>query len=296
MESRSHHQPSRTLARGGFTLIELLVVIAIIAILIGLLLPAVQKVREAAARMACSNNLKQMGLAIQNYASSYNDKLPPLSPIYATTTPPFTDSFHGELLPYMEQTALYQAAQASGNIINLTTTGVKPFVCPSDSSISSNLPTGGQTGYAATSYAANYLLFGGAGDWQRDGVHRQVRRWEHPGRHLEHGGDGRAVRVQRGDRNKQQRLAVLLRLRVELCDLRPDDSGHLPTTGRCDPDQQYRGHVFAHQCARQPAMPVDGWQRSRCLVETSRPPLGVLPAPLMTAMCCRATGNSHFPL
>ncbi len=103
--------------RFGFTLVELLVVIAIIGILVGLLLPAVQAAREAARRMQCSNNLKQMGLALHNYASSY--KVFPArkgGTFWNGSTNNSGNRFrlsgHISLLPYIEQTAMYNMIQA----------------------------------------------------------------------------------------------------------------------------------------------------------------------------------------
>src|SRR5260370_27861389 len=102
---------SKTTQPRGFTLIELLVVIAIIAVLIGLLVPAVQKVREAANRTACANNLKNLGLALHNYHDVYR-KFPPGAVGPFASLPQFAGlKHHGlgtYLLPYLEQDALFR--------------------------------------------------------------------------------------------------------------------------------------------------------------------------------------------
>ena len=151
----------------GFTLIELLVVIAIIAILIGLLLPAVQKVREAAARTQSLNNLKQMSLALHNCNDTYN-KLPSCVGCFPSQNPWATGATWGApaqhgtlyyfLLPFVEQDNIYNQIQTwSWNNSNMV---VKtPFLAPGDPSAPSNglLANWGNRG--AISYAANWFVF-----------------------------------------------------------------------------------------------------------------------------------------
>ncbi len=161
----------------GFTLIELLVVIAIIAILIGLLLPAVQKVREAAARAQCQNNLKQMGLATVNASDSNQGILPPGDGLYPNLQPADYNSYASvwfHILPYMEQRGAYEGTlqpnDPHGNNVggptgnlqtyspfwNVLNVKVKSYLCPSDPSTTFSAANWNS---GALSYAQNAQVF-----------------------------------------------------------------------------------------------------------------------------------------
>lgn len=155
--------------RPGFTLIELLVVIAIIGVLIALLLPAVQAAREAARRAQCVNNLKQIGLALHNYASTYSEALPTIG--YSGFGYPDDHSSLARLLPYLEQGNLHNLINFD---IHLGHPGrddlprevrtaaafvVSTFLCPSDGGANVHqypLPSGAVIPIASSNYAMNH--------------------------------------------------------------------------------------------------------------------------------------------
>ena len=140
--------------RRGFTLIELLVVIAIIAVLIALLLPAVQKVRDTAARTQCLNNLRQIGLALHNYQSAHKT-FPPTARYGIPGADPW--SIHARLLPFLEQANLYSRINFNGSFAAhpaVTQTRVAVYLCPYERN---DKPlTGGPVTHYPTSYGANF--------------------------------------------------------------------------------------------------------------------------------------------
>ena len=162
--------------RPGFTLIELLVVIAIIAILIGLLVPAVQKVRDAAARTQCLNNLKQIGLATHACNDTYKVLPPLVAPAhwgYLTVPGPYQNTVgftvFDWLLPFIEQGPLFTGAKRDVSTIvgsrKVYATSIPTYLCPSDpspvgpdgQSVTSN---GDADQWAIGNYSANYQVFG----------------------------------------------------------------------------------------------------------------------------------------
>lgn len=185
--------------RSGFTLIELLVVIAIIAILIALLVPAVQKVREAAARTQCTNNVKQQSLALHNF-QDVRQSLPPMANWcwwQGCKWAPDYGNIYIFILPFLEQDTLYKDMQdatyggqpqglryawwAGAKGSNPYTHAIPSYTCPGDPT----LPTSGVNpvwGWGATSYAANFQLFartdpmtGYAMNWDRGSAINKIK-------------------------------------------------------------------------------------------------------------------------
>ncbi len=186
----------RRISRSAFTLIELLVVIAIIAILISLLVPAVQKVRDAAARTQCANKLKQIGLATHSIHDVYKTLPPMVAPSWTNSISFAAAPYNGVigftvfhwLLPYIDQDPLHAIARASGVNTPMPGAGgngttvavvIDVYNCPADPSKSGSglswTPIGTAAGWAQSSYAANYFIFGNPGSTVSSNAREQGR-------------------------------------------------------------------------------------------------------------------------
>ncbi len=164
--------PRERRKRPAFTKTELLVVICIIAVIFGLMIPLIQSAREKAARTRCTNNLKQIGLGVQNFQSTFG-RLPPLyggsngtTVQNSTRVPNGWASTHVFLVPYIEQTSLFKTDNSAPPYVDPTTLPVGDpditrviltYVCPADPSMDDGIVIGGQ--YGGTSYAANAQVF-----------------------------------------------------------------------------------------------------------------------------------------